>query len=108
VQETADESQWQLDYMTYFNKITGANIIATLSVICFVIMLAMWFGVDLNGRFLGMRASLASFIGLGTGVTGCLANCVWVCYQRRCRIQAIFMGLFCAYCVFDIARSLLS
>jgi hypothetical protein len=78
------------------------NLIATLSVGCFAALLAMWLGVDLNGRFMQMDENLTSLIGLGIAVTGCWASCVMFRYQPKHRFLAVLVGVFCAYCLFDI------
>jgi hypothetical protein len=62
----------------------------------------MWLGVDLNGRFMQMDENLTSLIGLGIAVTGCWASCVMFRYQPKHRFLAVLVGVFCAYCLFDI------
>jgi uncharacterized membrane protein HdeD (DUF308 family) len=84
------------------------SFIPTLSFGCFAVLLSIWLGVDLNGRFFGIDARLTSLIALVLAATGCCANYVMVRHQPKRRFLAILMGAFCMYCLFDIGRHFLS
>ncbi len=79
-----------------------------ISVVCFLFVITMFFGVDLNGRFIGMDERLSMAIYFALAVTGLAANVATFHLKPTEKIITILLGLFYICCVLDACRALLT
>ena len=93
------------EYKTGDKQLPRLRGITALGTACFGFVLAMWFGVDLNGSFMGIGERLTPWVAVIISLTGCWANYRIVRQRLTHRFIAVVMGFFCLYVFCDVLRT---